>query len=104
LAGCPRSSSDAIWPAQSLTCQRGGKSQLCYGAIASPSPQHLCSTMLKPEEVRLLLLSNEGWQPTASFPLRLQLQIYTFERYSEHVSTRLRGLSQPTSATKSANF
>jgi hypothetical protein len=29
--------------------------------------------MLEPEEVRLLQVSNEGWQPTASFPLRLRL-------------------------------
>ena len=28
----------------------------------------------------------------ASFPLRLRLQIYTFERYSEYVSTALNGL------------
>jgi hypothetical protein len=32
---------DAIWPAQSLACQRVGKPQLCYGATASlPATLH----------------------------------------------------------------
>src|SRR5258705_10575105 len=88
-------STDAIWPAQSLTCQRGGKLQLCYGATASRSPQHLFPTMLMQEEVPLLHASNEGWQPMASFPLRLRLQIYTFERYSEYVTTALNALRGP---------
>src|SRR5258708_38727019 len=62
-------SPDAIWPAKSLACQRGGKLQLCYGATASRSPQHSFPKILRPEEVRLLHASNQGWQPMASFPL-----------------------------------
>ena len=50
--------------------------------------------MLKQEEVRLLQESNQGWQPMVSFPLRPRLQLYTFERYSQPVSTALNGLCE----------
>jgi hypothetical protein len=71
----PSPSPDAIWPAKSLACQRGGKLQLCYGATASRSPQHSFPKMPEPAEVRLLPASNQGWQPMASFPLRLTILV-----------------------------